>query len=223
MTAQRTCACALSTPLIRNGLIVCGICGATPLFVVATNNGETEVSSLRLPADAKNADSFNRACLAGRVAGARKRGRTWVCTVEAWACRAPALGPPQFARPFKREPVERAPIVMAYYEPRTKTVGGRAMTEDERAVMSTVEIFRSMGLDVESGIKHFVAEGHLTSVQAAMIPRLVGPLTLDTWAAMDAEEADKRDRHKVKVAKAAVTRAASTAKRRVERAKLIPN
>lgn len=63
----------------------------------------TEVSSVRLPVDAKNADAFNRACRAGRdrfgnvvdpalvrVQNARKIGRIWICSREAWDARSPA-------------------------------------------------------------------------------------------------------------------------------------
>lgn len=52
-----------------------------------------EVSSVRLPADAKNVEAFNLACRSGRVDGARKRGRIWVCTLEAWNNRTPAERP----------------------------------------------------------------------------------------------------------------------------------
>lgn len=52
-----------------------------------------EYSTLRLPVDAKSADAFNRACRAGRVAGATKRGRVWKCTRAAWDGRAKAPSP----------------------------------------------------------------------------------------------------------------------------------
>lgn len=47
-------------------------------------------STYRLPTDAKNQGAFNRACRDGRVVGATKLGRVWVCSVEAWEARSPA-------------------------------------------------------------------------------------------------------------------------------------
>lgn len=52
-----------------------------------------EVSSVRLPADAAHADAFNRACRSGRVVGARKVGRIWLCSLENWNRRAAAPRP----------------------------------------------------------------------------------------------------------------------------------
>ena len=52
-----------------------------------------EYSTVRLPADCKSADQFNRACRAGRVAGARKAGRVWICSHAAWEARTPTPVP----------------------------------------------------------------------------------------------------------------------------------
>jgi hypothetical protein len=45
------------------------------------------------PADCPSDDAFNKACRTGRVKGARKLGRFWTCSAEAWAERAPAGRP----------------------------------------------------------------------------------------------------------------------------------
>jgi hypothetical protein len=52
-----------------------------------------EYSTFNLPPDAKNVDAFNRACRSGRVAGATKRGRAWVCSPLAWDAREAAPSP----------------------------------------------------------------------------------------------------------------------------------
>lgn len=82
------CTCALATPLIVNGAIVCGVCKLAPADVVASM-GEVQVSSVRLPVDVDptKPDRFNRACRSGRVRGAVKKGKFWICTAEAWANR----------------------------------------------------------------------------------------------------------------------------------------
>src|SRR5260370_35184070 len=45
----------------------------------------TLYTSKRLPPDVIAAATFNRACRAGLVNGAEKHGRSWVCSVDAWA------------------------------------------------------------------------------------------------------------------------------------------
>lgn len=79
--------CSCTAPLmLRDGVVVCGRCGAAI-------GGEhvAEYSSVRLPPDAKNRASFNRACRRGDVKGAVKAGRCWVCSADAWRARtAPA-------------------------------------------------------------------------------------------------------------------------------------
>jgi hypothetical protein len=68
-----------------------------------------EVSTVRLPADAKNEDAFNRACRSGRVEGARKVGRIWVATLDAWNRRASAEQPKGIApRTRRKSPPETA-------------------------------------------------------------------------------------------------------------------
>lgn len=59
----------------------------------ASASPPAEVSSVRLPPDAKSTDAFNRACRTGRVVGATKRGRIWTCSRSAWDARKPAGRP----------------------------------------------------------------------------------------------------------------------------------
>lgn len=76
--------------------LTCTSCGATTTVGNSTacaTSAPAEVSSVRLPADAKDRDAFNRACRSGRVRGAVKRGRVWTCTLAAWNERAPAQTP----------------------------------------------------------------------------------------------------------------------------------
>lgn len=64
-----------------------------------------EVSSVRLPPDAKNADVFNRACRSGRVKGARKVGKVWIATRGDWEARErckPPVPPKATARALKK-------------------------------------------------------------------------------------------------------------------------
>jgi len=75
----------------RAGAFYCAACGAS-LSTPVANTAPVEVSSVRLPVDAKR-DAFNRACRSGRVRGARKQGRVWICTLEAWNARADAPAP----------------------------------------------------------------------------------------------------------------------------------
>lgn len=58
-----------------------------------------EYSSLLLPPDARNADAFHRACRSGRVIGASKRGRVWICSRAAWESRSAAPAPRIASRP----------------------------------------------------------------------------------------------------------------------------
>jgi hypothetical protein len=73
---------------------VCASCGAP---IVTAVGDEAEVSTHRLPRDVPptdaGRDAYHRACRDGRVRGAVKRGRAWVCTLEAWNNRAPAKAP----------------------------------------------------------------------------------------------------------------------------------
>lgn len=73
-----------------------------------------EVSSLRLPIDARDREHFNRECRAGRVRGAYKRGRVWIAELEAWNARAPAPRPrglPDAAPPRTRKAMPRPRMV----------------------------------------------------------------------------------------------------------------
>jgi hypothetical protein len=91
--------------------------------VLSQSTAPNEVSSVRIPADAKNPDAFNRACRSGRVEGARKVGRIWICTLDAWNARRPAERPRGIAKRTKptkapsrtprREPVELRADVLA--------------------------------------------------------------------------------------------------------------
>lgn len=84
------CSCTGGLMLVR-GVPSCATCNA-PVALQPTAT-TVEVSSVRLPADVKDADAFNRACRMGRVAGARKVGRIWVAPAEGWAGRQPAGAP----------------------------------------------------------------------------------------------------------------------------------
>lgn len=87
---RASCTCT-STIMLRAGAVVCATCGAP--IVEETVSTPSEVSSVKLPADAKSADAFNRACRSGRVDGARKVGRVWIATLDAWNRRAAAPAP----------------------------------------------------------------------------------------------------------------------------------
>lgn len=52
-----------------------------------------EVSSVRLPLDCRSADEFTKACREGRVQDARKVGRIWIASVDAWNARARGRAP----------------------------------------------------------------------------------------------------------------------------------
>ena len=72
----------------------------------------TEVSSVRLPADCKSVDAFNRACRRGDVQGAVKRGRVWTCTLESWRARRAAPTPKGIGAPTRKsKPAPAAPLV----------------------------------------------------------------------------------------------------------------
>lgn len=93
------CGCPVASPVIVAGVLVCGVCKLPPVMVV--EHVEPEVSSLALPLDCRSADAFNRACREGRVHGARKLGRVWICSRAAWEARtrtAPNVPPASRAK-----------------------------------------------------------------------------------------------------------------------------
>ncbi len=82
------CTCTGGVMLVR-GVPTCATCNKAISQLAAP----AEVSSVRLPVDAKDVDAFNRACRTGRVTGARKMGRVWVATLDAWNARSRAEAP----------------------------------------------------------------------------------------------------------------------------------
>lgn len=89
---RATCTCT-SVVALRHGSAVCASCGAAIISDVLSGSDD-EVSSVRLPVDARSVDAFNRACRTGRVRGAVKRGRIWTCSRTAWNARSAAETPP---------------------------------------------------------------------------------------------------------------------------------
>lgn len=79
---RASCSCAAAPILILDGVVACGLCRA-PVFAALAD----ECSTRALPRDAKNAAAFNRACRLGLVDGARKVGRIWICSRQAWDAR----------------------------------------------------------------------------------------------------------------------------------------
>lgn len=117
MNLRATCSCT-STPLLRGGAVVCASCGAPVVADARVEAIDGEVSTYRLPPDAKSPDAFNRACRSGRVEGARKVGRAWLCSREAWSARTAAPVPTvarakQVARPRLTSPKSSAPELPA--------------------------------------------------------------------------------------------------------------
>lgn len=87
---RATCSHIGAPVLIGARGLACARCDAP----IVSDGLAVEFTTVHLPPDCKSADAFNRACRAGRVAGARKSGRVWICTREAWAVRAKASRPP---------------------------------------------------------------------------------------------------------------------------------
>lgn len=79
--------------IARDG-IACSRC-ETIIMPLRSHDSATvvEVSTHHIPPDCPNAAAFNRACRSGRVHGARKIGRVWLCTREAWDQRTAAPRP----------------------------------------------------------------------------------------------------------------------------------
>ncbi len=76
------CACPPPiAPVIAGRSLACSRC-LTPMTAGASAEGYL---SSALPSDVRCSATFNRACAAGLVPGAEKRGRQWWAPVEGWA------------------------------------------------------------------------------------------------------------------------------------------
>lgn len=102
---RSTCGCT-SAILLRAGAATCATCGAP---ILAPGAGARIFTSVNLPPDVRDADTFNRACRSGRVRGAYKLGRVWYAADDAWRARERAPRPRGLPLPKPRAHVEATP------------------------------------------------------------------------------------------------------------------